>query len=137
MIWIAVISFFAILAWDVITDYRKWLKHHSVDHGAEAWLRILLMIVPTVFFCIAHTPEFDIWVLTNVGFMQFFTFWLLFDGLYNKLRGYGWWFAGSDDQDDPFLDDLIQKYPKLAAILKVAGAVIFITIYILTYAGRN
>jgi len=137
MIWIAVILFFAILAWDVISDYRKWLIHRAVDHGAEAWLRILLMIVPTVFFCIAHTPQFDIWVLTNVGFMQFFTFWLLFDGFYNKLRGYSWWFAGSDDADDPFLDDLIQKYPKLAAILKVAGAVIFITVYILTYAGRN
>lgn len=137
MIWLAVILFFAVLAWDVVTDYRKWLKHRGVKHTDEAWLRVLLMIVPTVLFCIAHTPAFDIWVLTNVGFMQFFTFWLLFDGLYNRIRGYGWWFAGSDDADDPFLDDLIQKHPKLAAVLKIAGAVIFITIYILTYAGRN
>lgn len=137
MIWLAVISFLAVLAWDVITDYRKWLIHRAVDHGAEAWLRVLLMIVPTVLFCISHTPQFDIWVLANVALMEFFTFWLLFDGLYNRIRGYGWWFAGSDDEDDAWLDNIIQAWPWMAKIIKITGAILFVTIYIITYAGRN
>lgn len=132
MIWIAVISFFAILAWDVITDYRKWLKQRSVNHTDEAWLRVLLMIVPTVFFCIAHTPAFNIWVLIDVALMQLFIFWLLFDGIYNKLRGFGWWFAGSDDPDDSVLDNFLQEYPVAGAILKIGGSILFITIYIFT-----
>jgi len=132
MIWIAVISFFAILAWDVVTDYRKWLKQRSVNHTDEAWLRVLLMIVPTVFFCIAHTPAFNIWVLIDVALMQLFIFWLLFDGIYNKLRGFGWWFAGSDDPDDSVLDNFLQEYPVAGAILKIGGSILFITIYIFT-----
>jgi len=137
MIYAAVISFFAILAWDVITDYRKWLKHRGVKHTDEAWLRVLLMIAPTIFFCIAHKPHFDIWVLVNVALMQFFTFWLLFDGFYNKIRGFDWWFAGSDDEDDAWLDNIIQAWPWMARIIKIAGVILFITIYIITYAGRN
>ncbi len=132
MIWLAVISFFAILTWDIITDYRKWLKKRSVKHTDEAWLRVLLMIVPTVMFCISHTPSFDIWVLIDVALMEFFWFWLLFDGLYNKLRGFGWWFAGSDDPDDSVLDDFLQANPVAGAILKIGGLLLFTSIYIFT-----
>ena len=137
MIYAAIISFFAILAWDIITDYRKWLKQRGVKHTDEAWLRVLLMIAPTILFCIAHTPAFNIWVLVNVAMMEFFLFWLLFDGFYNKIRGYGWWFAGSDDEDDAWLDNIIQAWPWMAKIIKITGAILFVTIYIITYAGRN
>lgn len=133
MIIAAIISFFAILAWDLISDYKKWLSNFRVNHGKEAVLRSALLVVPTVLFCLAHPDKFYWILIGNVLLMQFFTFWLLFDGIYNKLRGFDWWFAGSNDPDDPVLDNIVQASPKLIAGLKIAGMIIFITTYIITW----
>jgi len=121
MIWIAAISFVAVLAWDVLTDYRKWLKGHGVAHAKEAWIRCLLLIPAIVLFTIAHKGNSWTSLLYSVA-MCFFVFWTLFDGLYNVLRGFGWWFTGSDDEEDADTDNFLQSIPKwLHILIKLGG----------------
>ncbi len=122
MIWLAIISFIAVLAWDIASDYRKWLRQKSVAHAKEAWLRCLLLIPSIVIFTIAH-PGNSWWHLVYTLLMCFFVYWLIFDGIYNKLRGYDWWFTGSNDPDDAATDNFLQSIPKWLHILIKLGGV--------------
>jgi len=121
MIWIAAISFFAVLAWDIITDYRKWLKQRGVAHTKEAWLRCLLLSPAIVLFTIAHLGN-SWWHLVYAVVMCFFVFWIVFDGFYNVLRGFNWWYTGSDDKDDAGTDNFLQSIPLwLHILIKLGG----------------
>lgn len=128
---VAILLFVAVLIWDVITDYRKWLKSKAVDHKKESWLRIILLLPSMIFFIIAHSQN-TWWVFVDVWAMTGFVFWFLFDGIYNKLRGFNWWFTGSDDADDAGTDNFLQTIPHwLHVTIKVLGMAASVTIYIL------
>ena len=57
-------------------------------------------------------------------------YWLLFDGIYNRIRGFNWWFTGSNDRDDAGTDNFLQSIPLwLHVTIKVAGALASSIIY--------
>jgi len=133
MIWLATILFFVVLTCDLFTDYNKWLKNRSVNHTKEAWVRILLLMPSIVSFIWIH-PGSTFWASICVLLMEFFAYWLLFDGIYNRVRGFDWWWTGSIDPDDSNLDIILRNIgPLFHQIIKISGTIIFWTIYLLTY----
>lgn len=57
--------------------------------------------------------------------------WLLFDGLYNWVRGYGWWFTGSDDKDDAATDNILQRLKLWQHILlKIGLLLVSLAVYL-------
>lgn len=64
--------------------------------------------------------------------MEGVLFWELFDGFYNKIRGFSWRFNGSKDEDDSWLDKLLYNLsPKQQMLLKWGLISIFTTLYII------
>lgn len=127
MIHYAIAIFLIVLAVDLITDYRKWLRGKPVRHSWEAFVRVLCL-TPAIILL----TRFEWYWFVVPAFMVMFWYWLLFDGFYNTLRGYNWWFTGSDDVDDAHSDNLLQELTlKQHIALKVAGCVLTTIIYII------
>lgn len=134
-----IVTFLAVLAWDVITDYQKWLNEHKVVHKSfsEFGVRVLLLIIPGIlFFLAAHneTPLLATAKVFVIGSMIGFNFFNFFDGIYNLARGYNWFFTGSDDEDDADTDNFLQSIPLwLHIFFKVGGSAISIFLYTLFF----
>lgn len=130
---IGIILFFCILYWDVTTDYKKWKNDIPVNHTKEGIIRSLLLSpVPLLL----SLPFITIWELVItiplVGFMWL----LLFDGFYNKVRGFNWWFLGSEDKDDPWWDKFQRKIPlKILKITKI-GIPLLLIICLCIYQNK-
>ena len=130
MIFLPIILFFAVLYWDLATDVKKWRKEQTIYHTKEAWLRCGLLIPSTVLFTVLH-PGQTVWVLVCSLLMQFFTFWFLFDGLFNRMRGFKWNQPPSmGGKDNSFFD---RFYGWWAMIIKVTGMILTIVLYITTW----
>jgi len=132
MIWIAIILPIIVLVTKLVLNYRLWLKHKAVKHSKE-WFIMAAGCIPSIIIFTMQSKL--IWLAAGPlsALMIAFFIWLFFDGLYNKLRGFGWWFTGSDDADDANTDNLLQQLPLwLHILLKVGGLALFITVYILT-----
>lgn len=131
--------FAAVLGWDLYTDYHKWLDGATVYHAREAWIRVLLL-VPSILALAGFTPSTGFWKrVGSAAFMVGAWFWLLFDSIYNLLRGYGIFFNGSDDPGDSVLDNFLQSIPDLLEAVIKFGLVIlstFIYVYV-KMAGRG
>lgn len=126
---VAVLWFFGVLRWDVYNDYKKWKEGIPVKHRKEAILRGLLLSV-TLTLLIWPKLHADVWqwhslwvILLTIGLVGGI-WWLLFDGWYNKIRGFKWGFDGSVDKDDSWLDwilyhvnDTIEMVAKLVIIV--------------------
>lgn len=125
-----IISFFIVLAIDVITDLKIGDK---INHDRGAFLRIL-GLTPSVICLIFATNEkkwllIAILVLAMVGI----NYMNLFDGFYNIFRGFGWFFTGSEDgAGDARTDNFFQAIPLWGNIvIKIGGSLVTIIFYIL------
>jgi hypothetical protein len=84
--------------------------------------------VPAVaFFSILH-GNFYASLAISAAVMIFFNFWWQFDGLYNKLTGQRWDRIGTTSKLDKW-----QQANPLVPMLKYAGALLGLVIYILIY----
>ncbi len=64
--------------------------------------------IPAIFFFTKASDLDLIFSIPISGLMIAFFIWLLFDGIYNLIRGFNWWFTGSDDADDAEADNFLQ-----------------------------
>lgn len=111
MIKIAIILFLVVLGADLWTDYRLWEAGTPINHVRGAVLRTLALL-PTVAILAGFWPRWgevgipEKWLalLLTTILMVGAVWWLLFDGFFSVLRGYGWWFNGSVDEGDSKLD---------------------------------
>lgn len=115
-----------VFVWDLWSDYKKWLSNRKVRHSPEYWMRIALLITPSII--LASRLDADWWLGLFVTLSVFGSvWWLFFDGLYNKLRGFDWTFEGSKDKDESIWDDFVRWLGKtwtlVLKILLVAGSV--------------
>ena len=124
MIIAAIILFFAVLIWDVITDYRKFLNNQRINHTYEGWIRAGLLIPSGVLFTLANVW----WSFPIVACMMFYVWWLSFDGVYNKLTGQSFFHAGTTSKLD-----IMQKNwsTEFRAVVKIGGSILFVAAYIL------
>ncbi len=123
MIIAAIILFLTVLTWDVITDYRKFLKNIRIRHTYEAFIRAGLLIPSGVLFTLANVW----WSFITVMGMMFFTWWLLFDGIYNTLTNQSWFHTGTTAKLDIMQEDWSTQ---VKAVVKIGGMLFFIFVYL-------
>lgn len=126
---LASILFFTVLYLDIQSDYKKWKDNKPVNHLKE-WIFRALFLVPSI--VLLSLPNFPFWKLITASLLEVALFWELFDGFYNKVRGFSWRFNGSKDKDDSWLDKLLYNLsPKQQMLLKWGLISIFTTLYII------
>lgn len=136
---LGIIIFAVILIVDLIMDYIKFLNRKAVDHTGGGIVRGILLLIPVIFFASSLDQK---WYFTfPISFaMVGFTFWLLFDGIYNLLRKENWWYVGSDDKEpgweskDSKSEDFLRRMPLWKhATIKLGGTFLAITAYVIMY----
>lgn len=116
------------LAINLYLHYRRWLDRNTgvrVNHLRSAAIRAVGFIVAAIFI-----REFPLVIAGT--FFHVCYFWLLFDGLYNILRGYPWLAIGTVEKDEAKTDNLLRKIsPKQHKILKIGLLIASAIIYLL------
>lgn len=128
--------FYFVLRCEVLHDYRLWKAERYADiNHLSSWVRRANTLVPCIgLLTVAIDPHG--WQLLVAGLVSTvlcaFTWWMLFDGWFNNIRGFNWWYTGSNDPNDAHTDNFIQGLRKWQHIAVKAGSVaIFLIIYIL------
>lgn len=130
MITIAIILTLATIVYKLRNNYSRWKQEdYTINHRKE-WLLLAAANIPSI---VLLTISAGVWyAVVPAALMIAFFIWLVFDGLYNLLRNYGWWYLGTDDPDDAKTDNFLQRlklWQHIAA--KLGGLVLFTVIYIL------
>lgn len=99
------------LAYDLRLWYNREIKATSkktVIHWKE-WIVMAAACSPSIYYLkkFIHLH----WALATIiaGAMCALWLWSWFDGLYNKFRGFNWFYTGSVDKDDPSTDKFLRK----------------------------
>jgi|GEM_PF-6893993 len=133
----ATIWFFAVLAGFLFFHYRRWLKSRVINHKRTTMIRAVLLIPSTVWFTLSH-PGQVFWTAVLSIAMQGFVFLFAFNGLYNRLRGFDWWFEGGNndptEKDNSLIDEFLAKIGRFwTQVIVITGMIVSVGIYILTY----
>jgi hypothetical protein len=129
MITVAIILFLLTLGVDLFIDLRKYKKEDYKVNHKKKWIRIFTLFPGAI---LLGQPNVVLIVITYIGML--FYYWFLFDGLYNicRMKGFSWWFTGSNDPDDAYSDDFLQTLkPWQHKAIKIGGIVIFTVLYLL------
>lgn len=126
---LAILIFGGILYLDVLSDYQRWKENKSLPHFKQ-WVQRILLLSPSIL--LLSIPNLDITTLTISSLLEGSTWLLLFDGFYNKIRGFDWWFMGSIDKDESWWDKIQRKIPlKLLKVLKIGVPILLLIIFII------
>lgn len=129
---LGIIWFLIVMAADLYSDYEKWLSERVVKHTLEGWERGIFLLPSIAFICFHFNVP--VWKYIDFAIFEAFLYWVLFDGIYNKIRGFDWWFFGSfGDPGGDAKTDILQKHIGLtgAKILKIGGIIITLTLFII------
>ncbi len=117
----------------VIHDYVEFLDKGKIDHRNKKPLLIkAIAVLPAwVLFTFNSDAKF-VWASSVSLLMCCFWFWLFFDGLFSVIRGYNFWFTGSEDgKEDAVTDNILQSIPlPLHIFIKTSLVIISTYIYI-------
>jgi len=131
MITIAIIIVLFITFVKLIYDYYLWLDNKPVNHRKE-WLIVAISSTPSIFVFAKESDLIWCYSIPLSAVMIALFIWLFFDGLYNVLRGYNYWFTGSNDPDDAKMDNLLQGLKLWQHItVKTVPLILLIFIYVL------
>lgn len=137
MIALAIACFATVLILDLRSDYLLWKRNKPVNHIRGAVIRTLGLIPSILILSLPMTAMSFGQVflkLLLVSGVIFGAWWILFDGIYNRLRGYGWWFNGSIDLDDAWLDKFLRNMPDWQeASIKLGIFLLFLTFLLILY----
>lgn len=127
----SIFLFFAALAYNLIRDYNKILGRQKINHNKGAAVKGLSLLPCIILFAFNSEAKIG-WALLVSWLMACSWFWLFFDSILNKLRGYPLFFTGSEDgKDDAKTDNLLQSIPLwLHIFIKVALVIISTYVYI-------
>lgn len=132
MITIAILLTLATLTVKLVYDFNLWEKELPVDHKKE-WKLLALGNIPSIILFSIGVHGLTIHTLFSLpfsGLMIAFFIWLMFDGLYNKLRKLDWWYTGTDDPGDASTDNFLQKLQLWQHIaIKVGGLILAIILF--------
>lgn len=135
---LAIILFILLLLWNVDRHYQKWRYGQQqpdtgnttpILHVPETIIRIIAFI--PVFALLFISKEMNVLTAIKSAAVLFFSFWLFFDGLFNLKRGRDWWFLGTVDKNESFLDNVKRKLGKTwTKIVQISGVIISLFFYI-------
>jgi hypothetical protein len=120
----------ATIAAKLIHDYRLWLRKKPVNHSLEWVLMVLANSYPIYLFAKASTLH---WIYGAIlsGAMVAFFIWVVFDGLYNLVRGYHFFFTGTNDSNDAKMDNFLQSLSLWQHVaVKVGGLGVLVGVYV-------
>lgn len=93
-----IVLFVITLAIDLATDYRRWLRRTAVNHTRGVWLRLIGLIPAGVLLSVAEGQiQPQIWAVPSA---MFFTYWVLFNGIFALLIGQNWGYVGDTSAMD-------------------------------------
>jgi len=128
----AIVITLLIILIKVFINYEDWLNARHVKHTKE-WLYMAAASLPAIFFFTKASALTWYYAAPLSALMIAFFIWLMFDGFYNKIRGFNWWFTGSDDKDDAKTDNFLQGLKLWQHVLiKIGGNAVLITTYLIT-----
>lgn len=130
---LAILTFIAAIGIHLVADHGK-----VIDHGKRlrSLIWIALMVPPSIFFYKA-APHPNFWTVPLILAFEFFTYDLVFSGLYNLWRGEDFFFTGSDEGSGDALTDTAWRALAwfagsfFANFIRVGLAVTFTAIYII------
>ena len=130
---VAIAIILILIAIKLMYDYRLWLKHIAVNHTIEWWIMVLCCVY-SIYILSSHISlKWYLSIPLSAMIISDFI-WFFFNGIYNILRGYGWWFTGSGgpngSKTDAFLKTLKTWQQK---VLEIVPLIILIIIYIIFY----
>lgn len=116
---IAIVLLLIVLAAKVIGDYKLWLKERHINHKKERWRWWLIVLgcAPSITLFTLSSDFFWYIAAPISAAMCALFIWLMFDAIYNKLRGFGVWYTGTDDEGDAAPDNFLQAMPLAIHIL--------------------
>jgi len=130
---LATVLLFSLITIKVATDYRQWLAKRNqvlnksiIQHGKE-WLLMVVGTAPSIYL-FAKQSAF-IWPVAALlsAYMCAWIIWNFFDGIFNVIRRFGWFYHGSGESTAANTD----RIPAWLAIpLKVGGLIFFIYTYL-------
>ncbi len=140
--------FFFALVWFVVAllltvdrHYELWKHAQSlpnteletpIKHKSEKWIRLALF-VPTIVL-LSWQLQFTGFGIAASFFFVCCWIWFLFDGFFNKKRGFNWWYIGTVDKDESGLDDLKRELgPRWTKILQIGLCVLSTIFYVLLW----
>lgn len=135
-----------VLLWDIKADFRYWKEEKPINHSNQGFKRLMLLTPSIILYSIPLYWEVDsLWLqiaiillVVGISFLHVcFRYWLLFDGLLSNKKRFNFWSLGSDGPEDGRTDNFLQRLKKWQHIaIKVGGAAIFVTIYILVLTSN-
>ena len=127
MVTAAIILVLVVLAIKLGYDYNLLKKELPVDHKKE-WKMMAIGCIPSILLLSFGVHGFSKNAFFSLPFSASaiaFFIWLMFDGIYNKLRNLSWWYTGTDDPGDASTDNFLQKLKLWQHIaVKVGGFVV-------------
>lgn len=136
-----------VLWFDIKADFKFWKKEKPINHSNQGFKRLMLLTPSIIMYSIPLYWEVDnIWLqvgvialIVSLSFLHVcFRYWLLFDGLLSNKKRFNFWSLGSDGPEDGKTDNFLQGLKKWQHIsIKVGGALIFTTIYILWLKSKH
>lgn len=103
----AILNILLVLIVKLVLDYHKWLEYKTVRHGEE-WAIMAIFSTPALTLLSIHSSLHWAIALPMSALLIAWLIWNLFDGIYNLLRSFNWWFTGSNDKDDARTDNFLQ-----------------------------
>lgn len=131
----AVLAFIISVVFNLIIDYRQILKRQRIDHTKKwPWVRKALLCIPSVsLFAWELSDDIkNIWCAVFATLMVAFVFYIVYDPLLNKIRGYGFFYGGTPDKWDSLPERILERPFKawLTFTIKVLLAAASIYLYI-------
>lgn len=106
------ILFFIGVIINAYLDYEVWLDGKEINHTKRFFLKGI-MLLPSFILLL---QVFSFW---RVLFFICSWFWFLFDGIYNMLRKYDWWYIGTIDANESKFDNLQRWLGELRKTVKI------------------
>ena len=133
IIW-SIIFVLIVIVVKLVYDYKLWLKHKQVNHFKE-WAFMAAASIPSIVIFAKHSELPAMFSIPICGGMIAGFIWMFFDGIYNLLRGYSWWFTGSEDGNDDAKTDNFLQGLRLWEHITIKSVFLFIPlfIYLLNY----
>jgi hypothetical protein len=132
-IFYGILFFIAVLLAHIICDYLRHLAGKLINHKKQWWRGLIwgAFASISVLFFVLHHPYRLFWTISSSWFMVGANYLFLFNGLYNKIRGFGWWYEGTDWEGASWVTKMFIGFgPFLSQVIQITSAIASIIIYV-------
>ena len=128
---IAIIIVLLVICIKLVYDYGLWLKHKPVNHTKE-WIIMAVCCMYSVYILSLHSSLNWYFSIPLSALIISDFIWFFFNGIYNVIRGYGWWFTGSGGVNGSKTDAFLRKLKTWEQkVFEIVPLTILLTIYII------